>query len=353
MENPVIEIAGRKIGPDFPPYVIAEISANHKLDIERCLMLIDAAADTGADAVKIQSYTPDTITIDSDRPEFLIRGGLWDGYRLYDLYKEAYTPFEWHPELFERARKRNLTLFSTPFDQTAVDLLASLDAPAYKIASFEANDLPLIRYVAQRGKPMIISTGMANLGEIGEAVSAAREAGATQIALLHCVSAYPAGIEDANVATVPHLASAFDCVAGLSDHTPGIGASVASVVLGGCIIEKHFTVSRADGGHDAEFSLDQDEFRNLVNECKAAWAAVGKVNYDLLGSEKGSIMHRRSLYAVKPVAKGEMFSAENVRSIRPGNGLAPKYLPKILGRQASRDIAFGEPLGWDMVQASG
>jgi len=241
-------------------------------------------------------------------------------------------------------------LFSSPFDNTAVDLLASLNAPAYKIASFEIVDLPLIRYAAKQGKPLIISTGMASLSEIAEAVAAAQESGSSQIALLHCVSAYPANVEDSNVATVPHLAAAFNCVAGLSDHTLGIAASVASVALGGCIIEKHFTIRRADGGLDAEFSLEQGEFQILVSECKAAWASIGRVNYDLVGSEHRSVEHRRSLYAVKAISKGELLSVEDVRSIRPGYGIAPKHLPAILGRRASRNVAYGEAIAWEMVE---
>lgn len=346
----VIDIAGRTIGSSHEPYVICELSANHNGSLERALKMIDAAAATGADAIKIQTYTADTLTLNCDRDDFKIKGGLWDGRTLYDLYKEAFTPYEWHEKLFARARELGVTMFSTPFDESAVDLLAALDAPAYKIASFEAIDLPLIAYTAKTGKPLIISTGMANLGEIAEAVSVARGSGATGVALLHCVSSYPAPMEDANVATVPHLAAAFDCVAGLSDHTPGVAASVASVALGGAIVEKHFTLARADGGPDAEFSLEPDEFKRLVDDCKNAWRAKGRVNYDLLGSEKGNRVFRRSLYVVRPVGKGEVFTRENLRSIRPGFGLPPKNLQAVLGRRATRDLAFGEPLSWDCVE---
>jgi N-acetylneuraminate synthase len=343
-----ITIAGRRIGPADPPYIICELSGNHNGSLERALSMIDAAAETGADAIKIQTYTADTLTIPCDRPDFRIRGGLWDGRTLHDLYTEACTPYEWHGALFERARKRGVTIFSTPFDETAVDLLSSLEAPAYKIASFEVIDLALIARVAREGKPMIISTGMANLGEIGEAVETARANGAPGIALLHCISSYPAPIAEANVRTVPHLGEAFGCVSGLSDHTPGSAASVASIVLGGAIIEKHFTLRRADGGPDAAFSLEPAEFKALVDDCKDAWAALGRVNYDMEGCEKGNAVFRRSLYAVDDIRAGEPLTARNVRSIRPGFGLPPKHLPEILGKRASRDIAYGEAIRWEM-----
>lgn len=345
-----VDISGRAIGLGREPYIICELSANHNGSLERALKMVEAAAATGADAIKIQTYTADTLTIDCQNDEFKIKSGLWAGYTLYNLYKEAYTPYEWHEKLFARAKALGVTMFSTPFDESAIDLLASLDAPAYKIASFEAVDLPLIAYAAKQKKPLIVSTGMANLGEIGEAVATAREFGAPGLALLHCVSAYPAPIEDANVATITHLAAAFDCVAGLSDHTPGSAAAVASVALGGAVIEKHFTLSRADGGPDAPFSLEPDEFKRLVDDCKNAWRAIGKVNYGLLGSEQGSKLYRRSLYAVTAIAKGERLTPENVRSIRPGFGLAPKHFDQIVARGvAARAIARGEPLSWEKL----
>jgi N-acetylneuraminate synthase len=344
-----IEIAGRPIGRDHEPYVICELSGNHNGSLDRALDLLDAAAATGADAVKIQSYTPDTITIDHDGPGFRIEGGLWDGRTLYDLYGEAQTPFEWHEALFARARALGVTLFSTPFDETAVDLLEGLGAPAYKIASFEAVDLPLIARVARTGKPMIVSTGMANLDEIGEAVRTARDHGCQEIVLLHCVSSYPAPDEQSNVRTVPDLAERFGVVSGLSDHTFGSAVAVASTALGGCVVEKHFTLRRADGGPDAAFSLEPDEFRTLVEDCKRAWRALGEATYDLQGCERGSLVFRRSIYVVRDVAAGEELTGDNIRSIRPGYGLPPKHLPEVLGKRAARDLKRGEPLDWEAV----
>ena len=344
-----IEIAGRRIGRDFEPYVICELSGNHNGSLERAIQLLDAAAATGADAVKIQSYTADTMTIDHDGPGFRIEGGLWDGRTLYDLYGEAQTPFEWHEALFARARQLGVTLFSTPFDESAVDLLEGLGAPAYKIASFEAIDLPLIAYVAAKRKPMIISTGMANLDEIGEAVRTARENGCDQIVLLHCVSSYPAPDGQSNVRTVPDLAERFGVVSGLSDHTFGSAVAVASIALGGCVVEKHFTLARADGGPDAAFSLEPGEFKTLVEDCKRAWTALGKPTYDLQGCERGSIVFRRSIYVVRDIDAGEELTRENVRSIRPGHGLPPKHLPEVLGRKASRELKRGDPLDWESV----
>lgn len=349
MANPTVSIAGRKIGRDHEPYVICEISANHNGSLDRALSLIRAAAATGADAIKIQTYTPDTITIDHNGPGFTVSGGLWHGRTLYDLYSEAQTPFEWHAALFDCAKELGVTLFSSPFDETAVDLLETLDAPAYKIASFEAVDLPLIAYVARTGKPMIISTGMSNLCEINDAVRTARENGCDQVILLHCVSSYPAPDENSNINTIPHLGVSFGCVSGLSDHTFGTAVSVASIALGGCVVEKHFTLRRADGGPDSTFSLEPEEFTTLVTDCKRAWQALGAVNYDLQGCEQGSAVFRRSLYVVRDVAAGELLTKENVRSIRPGYGLAPKYLPGVLGRPAGRHLARGEPLSWDAI----
>ena len=349
MSAPFIEIAGRKIGADYSPYVICELSGNHNGSLERCLQMVDAAADTGCDAIKIQTYTADTITLDVDRPEFRIRGGLWDGRTLYELYQEAQTPFEWHAAIFERARQRGVTIFSSPFDETAVDLLDSLDAPAFKIASFEAVDLPLIRYAASKGKPLIISTGMANLQEMQTARDTALAAGASGVLLLHCVSSYPATFADANVRNVPDMAARFGCPIGLSDHTPGTAASVAAVSLGACVIEKHFTLARADGGPDAAFSLEPAEFKALVDDTKNAWAALGAAHYDVLGAEQGSLLFRRSLYVTSDIKAGETLSRANIRSVRPGNGLPPAELDNVLGKVATRDIARGEPLDWSMV----
>lgn len=344
-----IEIAGRKIGTGHEPFVICELSGNHNGSLDRALAMIDAAAATGADAIKLQTYTPDTITLDSDAPDFRITDGPWAGRTLHDLYAEAHTPYEWHAALFERARQLGVILFSTPFDDTAVDLLESLGAPAYKIASFEACDLPLITRVAKCGKPMIISTGLASLQEMGEALEAARSNGAAGVALLHCVSAYPAPMDEANVRTVPDLAARFGVVSGLSDHTPGAAASVAAVALGAAVIEKHFTLARADGGPDAAFSLEPAEFSALVADCKNAWRALGSANYDELGSERAAAGHRRSLYVAADVEAGDLLTADNVRSVRPGHGLPPKELPNVIGRRAARALKYGEALSWEMI----
>ncbi len=349
MTAPFIEIAGRRIGADHAPYVICELSGNHNGSLERCLSMVDAAADTGADAIKIQTYTADTITLNVDRPEFRIQGGLWDGRTLYELYQEAQTPFEWHAAIFERARQRGVTIFSSPFDETAVDLLDSLGAPAFKIASFEAVDLPLIRYAASKGKPLIISTGMANLQEMETARDTALSAGAAGVLLLHCVSSYPATFADANVRTVADMAWRFGCPIGLSDHTPGAAASVAAVAVGACAVEKHFTLARSDGGPDAAFSLEPAEFKALVEDCKNAWAALGQPNYDLLGSERGNVLFRRSLYVSADVKAGEALTRANIRSVRPGAGLPPADLDKVLTGKAARDLTRGEPLDWSMV----
>ncbi|MDC7696067.1 pseudaminic acid synthase [Asticcacaulis sp. DXS10W] len=346
---PEISIAGRKIGAAHSPYIICELSGNHNGSLDRALALVDAAADTGCDAIKLQTYTADTITLKSDRPEFRITGGLWDGRTLHDLYDEAHTPWDWHAALFERAAKRGVTMFSSPFDETAVDFLDALGAPAFKIASFELIDLPLVAYAAAKGKPLVMSTGMANLSEIEAAVATARQYGTGEIVLLHCVSEYPARIADANVRVVPDLGAKFGCPSGLSDHTFGTAASVASIALGGCVIEKHFTLARADGGPDSGFSLEPAEFTALVKDCKDAWAALGHVHYDLVGSERTSRPFRRSLYVVADVKAGETFTRANVRSVRPGRGLPPVRLWDVLGKTATRDIVSGEPLSDDMV----
>ncbi|PWE17570.1 pseudaminic acid synthase [Marinicauda salina] len=347
--NAAPEIAGRPIGPDHPPYIVAEMSANHLGDLDRALRIIEAAAACGADAVKIQTYTPDTITLDCDGPDFTLPDGLWAGRTLYDLYSEAQTPFEWHEALFAKAREVGITLFSAPFDFTAVDLLERLDAPAYKIASLEVVDLPLIRRAAEAGKPMIISSGTASLGEIADAVQAAREAGCRELILLHCVSSYPARFEEADLRTIPHLAEAFDVVSGLSDHTPGTAAAVAATALGAALIEKHFTLARADGGPDSAFSLEPDELTRLVEDTRNAHAALGRVRYDLVGAETTYVKFRRSLYVAEDVAAGEELTSRNVRSVRPGHGLAPRHLPDVLGRRAARDLKKGEALSWAAI----
>lgn len=344
-----ISIDGRKIGPDHPPYVIAELSGNHNGDIARALRLIEAAKAAGADAVKLQTYTADTITLDHDGPGFTISGGLWDGRRLYDLYREAHTPWDWHERLFAHGRKTGITVFSSPFDPTAVDFLESLKAPAYKIASFEAVDLPLIRKIAATGKPIVLSTGIADFSEIEEAAASIRESGGEALALLHCVSAYPAPAEDMNLRTIPDLAAKFGAVAGLSDHTLGTSVATAAIAMGACIIEKHLTLARADGGPDAAFSLEPAEFRQLVDACRMAYAALGRVSYEREPSEQGNAAFRRSLYAVKDIAKGEVLTGENVRSIRPGHGLAPKHFDAVLGRRATHAIPRGTPIQWDLL----
>lgn len=347
--NPEISIAGRKIGPDHPPYIICELSGNHNGSLERALRMIDAAADTGCDAIKLQTYTPDTLTIDCDLPDFRITGGLWDGRVLYDLYREAHTPFEWHAALFERAARRGVTIFSTPFDESAADLLDDLGAPAFKIASFEAIDLALIAHVARKRKPMIISTGLAGLGDIERAVTTARENGCSELVLLHCISSYPAPDEQANLRTIPHLAQAFGVVGGLSDHTHGTAVSVAAVALGAAVIEKHFTLARSDGGPDAAFSLEPEEFRRLCSDTRSAWTALGSVGYDLKAAEQANVVFRRSLYAVADIAEGEALTSQNIRSIRPGHGLSPHHLKTVLGRRARVAIPRGTALNWDIL----
>ena len=345
-----IAIAGRTVGEGAPPFIIAEMSGNHNRDIDRALAIVDAAADAGAHAITLQTYTADTLTLDIDRPEFVIddAGSLWNRRTLYDLYEEAHTPWEWHRAIFERASARNLICFSTPFDGSAVDFLEKLDAPAYKIASFENTDLPLIRTVAATGKPVILSTGMASLDEIGEAVETIRSAGNDQIALLKCTSAYPADASHANIATIVDIAERYGVVAGVSDHTPGIGVAVAAVALGAAVVEKHFTLRRADGGVDAAFSLEPSELAALVEETDRAWRSVGGVSYGPTAGETASLQFRRSLYVVADMKEGERFTRANLRSIRPGFGAAAKYLDEALGRRAVRDIRRGEPASRDM-----
>jgi pseudaminic acid synthase len=345
-----IQIAGRSIGRGFAPYIIAELSGNHKGDIARAFRLIEVAKEAGADAVKLQTYTADTITIDHDGPEFVIKGGLWDGRKLHDLYREAHTPWEWHPALFEHAKKVGITCFSSPFDSTAIDLLEALDAPAFKIASFEIVDTPMIRRAARSGKPLVISTGMASPSEIAEAVSAAREGGAVGFALLHCVSGYPTPAAQANLARIPALASQYDCPIGLSDHTLGIEAAITAVALGAAIVEKHVTLARADGGPDAAFSLEPAELSALVRGVHTAFSALGTGTEERAEVEAGSMAFRRSLYAVADIARGDILTGDNVRSIRPGYGLQPKHLSEVLGKHARRDIARGTPLSFELVE---
>lgn len=342
------KIEGRAIGPDYPPYIIAELSANHNGVLERALETIDVAQRCGVDAIKLQTYTADTMTIDCDRDEFMIRGGLWDGYKLYDLYKWAQTPFEWHKAMFEHARKRGITVFSTPFDETAVDLLESLDAPAYKIASFEVTDLPLIRYVANTRKPMIMSTGMASEEEIEGAVTAARDAGCKDLILLHCISSYPAPMDQANLRQMAELSRRFQTIPGLSDHTLGTTASVAAVSLGASVIEKHFTLSRADKGPDSDFSIEPTELERLCKDTRDAWSALGKVGYQRQQAEEGNKVFRRSVYFVRDVAAGSIVSAEDMRRIRPGMGLPPKCFDELVGKRLKVNVQRGTPTSWNL-----
>ncbi len=343
-----ISINGRKIGPTYFPYIIAELSANHNGKFETAIKIIEEAKKAGADAVKLQSYTADTITLNSDSEEFQIHGGLWDGKTLYQLYQEAHMPWEWHKPLFEHARKLGITIFSSPFDNTAVDLLEDLNAPAYKIASFEAIDLPLIKYVASTGKPMIISTGMADEEEIQEAIEAARDGGCKELAILHCVSGYPAPAEDYNLRTIPDMMERFGLVTGLSDHTLDNTTAIASVVLGASIIEKHFTLNRNGGGPDDSFSLEPAELAALCRDSKTAWSALGNVNYGRKSSEQGNVKFRRSLYFVKDMKAGDVITADCIRSVRPGFGLAPKHWDDVIGRRVTKDIMKNSPVS-DMV----
>ncbi len=333
-----ITIANRKIGPDHPPYVICELSANHNGSLETALNMVDAAKATGSDAVKLQTYRPDTITLNSNAPEFQIQGGLWAGRTLYELYEQAHTPWEWHKPLFDHARKAGITMFSSPFDSTAVDLLEDLNAPAYKIASFEAVDLPLIRYAASTGKPLIISTGMADAGEIAEAIEAAREGGCRELAILHCVSGYPAPADQYNLRTIPDMIQKFGLVTGLSDHTLDNTTAIASVAMGAAIIEKHFTLDRSGGGPDDSFSLEPKEFSELCHGARTAWSAMGKVDYGCKSSERENTKFRRSLYFVKDLKAGEIISADAVRSVRPGFGAAPKHYDLIIGQAVKTDV---------------
>jgi len=347
-----MSIGGRCIGPNHPPYIVAEMSGNHNGDIERAFRILEAAKEAGADAVKIQTYRADTITIDHSGPGFVVDGGLWDGRQLYELYDEAHTPWDWHGPIFEHGRKIGITVFSSPFDSTAVDLLESLDAPAYKIASPEIIDLPLIRLVAATGKPIVMSTGMATLEEIAEAVDAARSSGATDIVVLHCTAAYPAPPEEANLATIAEIARRFDVIAGLSDHTLGTVVPGIAVTLGADFIEKHFTLNRAEGGVDSAFSLEPTELAELVRNTRIARQTIGAPAFAPTASESTVLRNRRSLYVVAPIGQGELFTARNLRSIRPGLGMKPKYFDTVLGRRAARDISFGEPLDPSMIEGA-
>jgi N-acetylneuraminate synthase len=347
---PSIHIAGRRIAADEPPYVIAELSANHNGQLDTALRIIEEAKRAGADAIKLQTYRPDTITLDCDSEDFRIHGGLWDGRTLYDLYQEAHMPWDWNARLFERARQVGITLFSSPFDSTAVDLLEGLHAPAYKIASFEAVDLPLIKYVAGTGKPMIISTGMANADEIRDAIDAARAGGCEDIAILHCVSGYPAPAADYNLRTIPDMINRFGLVTGLSDHTLENSTAIASVALGASIIEKHFTLDRSGGGPDDSFSLEPQELVALCRGTRTAWEALGAVDYGRKSSEQGNVKFRRSLYFVRDLRAGEVITPDSVRSVRPGFGAAPKHLQAVLGRRVKNDTTANSPVDLDSIE---
>jgi len=346
-----LNIANRLIGRSHPPFIIAEMSGNHNKSLERALGIVEAAAKTGVHALKIQTYTPDTMTLDLDEREFHISdpNSLWAGNSLYNLYGKAYTPWEWHKPIFERARELGIIAFSTPFDDTAVDLLESLEVPCYKIASFENTDLPLIRRVATTGKPMIISTGMASIAELDDTVREARGAGCKDLILLKCTSTYPATADNTNILTIPHMRELFGCEVGLSDHTLGVGVSVASVALGATVIEKHFTLNRADGGVDSTFSMEPTEMSQLVVETERAWQALGQVAYGPTEAENKSIQYRRSLYVVQNLKKGDVLTKDNVRAIRPGLGLPTKYLDVVLGKTIKQDVKQGTGLKWEMI----
>jgi pseudaminic acid synthase len=346
-----INIANRKIGLNHKPFIIAEMSGNHNQSLEQALAIIDAAANAGVDALKLQTYTADTMTLDLNKDEFLIsnKESLWHGYTLYDLYKKAHTPWDWHKIIFERCNKHGIIAFSTPFDHTAVDFLETLNTPCYKIASFENTDLPLIRKVAATGKPVIVSTGMATVAELDETVKTLRESGCENFILLKCTSTYPASPENSNILTIPHMRDLFHCQVGLSDHTLGIGVAVASTALGATVIEKHFTLSRADGSVDAAFSLEPVEMKLLVEESGRAWNALGEIHYGATDKEKSSLVYRRTLYIVEDMKTGEVFSQKNMRAIRPGFGLPPKYFNTFLGKKINCDVAKGTPLTWELV----
>lgn len=347
----MMQINGREIGPGARPYLIAEMSGNHNQSIDRAMEIVTAAAESGADAIKLQTYTADTITLDCDAPDFVIddEKSLWAGRRLHDLYDEAHTPWDWHGPIIEHAKKLGLDCFSSPFDATAVDFLEELDVPAYKIASFEIVDLPLIHKVAQTGKPMIISTGMASVVEIGEAIRAAQEAGNDQLCILKCTSTYPATPENTNIRTIASMRDTFGVEVGLSDHTMGTGVAVGAVALGAVLIEKHFTLRRADGGVDSAFSLEPAEFQALRDETERAWQALGEVTYGGTSAEEGSRVFRRSLYVAQDMDEGEVFTPENLRSVRPGFGLEPKHYDVLIGKRVNRPLKMGTPVSWDLI----
>ncbi len=351
MKPAAIAIGGRTVGPETTPFIVAEMSGNHNQSLGRALEIIEAAAAAGAHAIKIQTYTADTMTVDLSEGEFTIADStsLWKGKSLYQLYREAYTPWDWHEPMFARARELGIIAFSSPFDESAVDFLESLGAPCYKIASFENTHLPLVRRAARTGKPLIISTGMATIAELDETVRTARAAGAEQLILLKCTSTYPATPENSNLLSIPNMRATFGCQVGLSDHTMGIGVAVASVALGATLVEKHLTLRRAEGGVDSAFSLEPEELRALVNETERAWQGLGEVRYGPTAAEQKSLAFRRSLYAVRDIAVGDPFTPENVRIIRPGFGLAPKFIDVVLGRKAARQIRRGTPLSWDLI----
>lgn len=349
--NSTISINSHTISNNSPAYIVAEMSANHNMDLERAKDIIKAAADAGADAIKLQTYTPDTITIDSHEPCFMTaKGGLWEGMTLYDLYKKAYTPWEWHAELFDCARSEGIDCFSSPFDMTAVDFLQQLDAPAYKIASFEINDIPLIKKVAKTGKPIIISTGIAYLEDIDLAVRACKEEGNEKVILLKCISAYPAPFSEMNLRSIPLIADTFDCISGLSDHTLGSEIAIAAVAMGARVIEKHFTLKRSDGGVDSAFSMEYEELKDMVKQIRNVETALGRASFELNEKQRNAREGSRSLFIVKDIKKGEVFSEKNVRSIRPGNGLHTKYYEEILGKQARNDYKKGTPLSWGCIE---
>ena len=351
--EPYITINGRKIGGGHPVYIIAEMSANHNQDFDRAAEIVRAAKEVGADAIKLQTYRPDTMTIDVRTPIFQIgKGTIWEGKNLFDLYGEAYTPWEWQPKLKRLANELGMDCFSTPFDASSVEFLESMEVPAHKIASFELVDLPLIREIAKTGKPVIMSTGMATLAEVDEAVRAFRGAGGKELALLKCTSAYPSPPEDMNLRTIPDLSARFGVPTGLSDHTLGVSVPVAAVTLGACVVEKHFTLSRAEPGPDSAFSLEPAEFRTMVDAIRTAEKALGRVNYEVTAKEKATLVFRRSLFVVQDMKAGEVFSAKNLRSIRPANGLPPKHWEEVIGRRAARDIPRGTPLTWELLAAA-